>query len=1146
GTAAGTRLLADLRPGTVASGPVGFVAFAGGVYFVAAADDPRFGTLVSLWRTDGTAAGTARVLAADGTAFNVRGLGNEQVLLPFQGKLAFFACPWATTAGFETKLWVTDGTTAGTRSVGAAISTTTADPEKPVVSGGGLYFVYGQSGGYASLWRHDGTNWAVVDSQALPGGMADLDGRLVYTRRADYASSPTWWAVDPTGGRTPLFFGPSGIGQVVRLGSKAYAFGTYDDAGVITPTLWETDGTQAGTRVAYRFGAAVTSAGGSVRAAAGRIWFFAASLQNGVEPWASDGTSAGTVPLGDLNPGPAYSYQREARNGVWMDPDFTAGPDGRVYFQALTPVGVELYGSDGTPAGTALVADFVPGGGDSFPGPFMTAGGALYAAVDAAGSGREWRRITEWSPTTGRLAGYVFDDLDEDGTLRDGDRPLVPGRLVYIDANGNGTPDPGEPTATTTAEGYWFDGLSPGTYTVRAVVPPGLRQTGPAGARTVTLVAGRSVAGLDFGLAPAREPTASPGGPYQVLEGGLIQLAGIATAPVGTTVVSFEWDLDYDGVTFSADATGSSTAFSAAGIDGPTGRTVALRVTDSAGRAVTATTTVMVDNVAPTATLGGAPPAALGQPSAVAFSAAADPSPADLANLRYSFDFNDDGDFADPGDVADSAAPSAAFTFPAAGTYTVRGRVADDDGGYTDYTTTVVVNPPPPPPPAPSPVNSTRDLRAAADAYAADGTKASANFGTAAELQVRKSTTAGNSRESFLRFDLTAGPAYSTLESAALRVFAKASAAGSVAMDLYAVAGTSWSETGLTWNARPAVGAKLASRTVSSTTAAWVEFDVSAYVRAQRAAGATKVAFALRSPTATTPYVTFASDEAAANRPALRLGERVSPAVVFSAAVVTVPEAKTATATVRLTVAPLGPVTVTVARTGGDGDLSAAPAALTFTPANWATPQPVAFAAAADADAANGSATFAASADGYTGKSLTATEADDDVPKVLRASADGYVRDGTYAGTNYGQAAALQVRKSTTAGNTRWAVLKFDLAAVTTVSSAVLRLYGRLDATANPSVAVQAFAASAAAWTEGGVTWSNKPTPSGAALGQATVAGTTARWYAIDLTAWLAAQKAAGKTSAALVLTAPVATTSAVLFNSDEATASRPELVVTA
>ncbi len=91
------------------------------------------------------------------------------------------------------------------------------------------------------------------------------------------------------------------------------------------------------------------------------------------------------------------------------------------------------------------------------------------------------------------------------------------------------------------------------------------------------------------------------GGPYSVAEGGSVTLDGSASNDIDNSIVEYAWDFDYDGVTFNVDATGSSTNFSAAGIDGPDTRTVALRTRSDNGAFALATTTVTVTNVAPIA-----------------------------------------------------------------------------------------------------------------------------------------------------------------------------------------------------------------------------------------------------------------------------------------------------------------------------------------------------------------------------------------------------------------------------------------------------------------------------------------------------------------------------------------------------------------
>src|SRR5436853_90215 len=76
---------------------------------------------------------------------------------------------------------------------------------------------------------------------------------------------------------------------------------------------------------------------------------------HGMELWKTDGTPAGTQLVADLNPGPAGS-------GPWLWLD--AG--GRLLLDADDGVhGREPWISDGTPAGTAMLADVNPDAGSS-------------------------------------------------------------------------------------------------------------------------------------------------------------------------------------------------------------------------------------------------------------------------------------------------------------------------------------------------------------------------------------------------------------------------------------------------------------------------------------------------------------------------------------------------------------------------------------------------------------------------------------------------------------------------------------------------------------------------------------------------------------------------------------------------------------
>ncbi len=103
---------------------------------------------------------------------------------------------------------------------------------------------------------------------------------------------------------------------------------------------------------------------------------------------------------------------------------------------------------------------------------------------------------------------------------------------------------------------------------------------------------------------PNLPPVANAGGSYAVDEGGSVALSAAQSTDPDGAIVSYEWDLNYDGVNFDVDATGASPTFSAANIDGPATRTIALRVTDNAGAQSIVQTTVTVANVAPTVDAG--------------------------------------------------------------------------------------------------------------------------------------------------------------------------------------------------------------------------------------------------------------------------------------------------------------------------------------------------------------------------------------------------------------------------------------------------------------------------------------------------------------------------------------------------------------
>jgi len=169
------------------------------------------------------------------------------------------------------------------------------------------------------------------------------------------------------------------------------------------------------------------------------------------------------------------------------------------------------------------------------------------------------------------------------------------------------------------------------------------------------------------------------------------------------------------------------------------------------------------------------------------------------------------------------------------------------------------------------------------------------------------------------------------------------------------------------------------------------------------------------------------------------------------------------------------------------------------------------------------------------------------VRSVRAPTADTHVQDGgSNAKKNFGTATSLEVQTGGS-GKNRWTYLKFDLAGVTSITRAQLRLQGRLSATTATPVVTQAFGSTDVSWTETGLTWNTKPATAATALSAVSIANNTtaAQWYEWDVTAWLQQEKAAGHTTVTLVLKNQAASTPYAQFNSRQATTSRPELLVT-
>jgi hypothetical protein len=186
------------------------------------------------------------------------------------------------------------------------------------------------------------------------------------------------------------------------------------------------------------------------------------------------------------------------------------------------------------------------------------------------------------------------------------------------------------------------------------------------------------------------------GGPYTIAEGQSLTLTGSATDPENDPL-TYSWKLNgHANAASGSNPTLTWAQLQALGIDdGPDSFSIQLSVSDPTNPAVTAGTTLTLNNTPPTATFNVPASAEQGMAFTVSLTGATDPAAADTAaGFHYSFATSPGGlatDYASAGTAA-----SASLSFATAGPHSVYGRVFDKDNGQTDFSQGLtIINQPP-------------------------------------------------------------------------------------------------------------------------------------------------------------------------------------------------------------------------------------------------------------------------------------------------------------------------------------------------------------------------------------------------------------------------------------------------------------------
>jgi ELWxxDGT repeat protein len=406
GTTAGTILLKDINP-SGSSYPGDFVAYNGDLYFEA--NDGVNGS--ELWKTDGTTVGT--VLVKD---INPGPDGSGQpgaFAHPFvHNGLLYFT---ANTSATGTEPWRTDGTTAGTVLVkDIRPGPQNSNPHSFTSLGSSLIFAASADADDFEPWITDGTtanthvirdinpgNFSSIDTASLNNGSDRqfmLYNNKLFFEAQQPGTGPELWSTDGTLGGTNL------VRDICLSGGGVYYFSS-DDVAVangkllfeanncmgVGRQLWATDGTAGGTQLIKEF--PVTGTGNNnIRFLVPRTDLFREPIRGlfkgnrffmvvttdtaGRELWISDGTAAGTMMVKNINSGPADAFDGNNYDNYLLTADY-------LFFPADNGInGMELWRSDGTSAGTTMVADVEPGPEGSFPVPDAIADSVVYVNVN--------------------------------------------------------------------------------------------------------------------------------------------------------------------------------------------------------------------------------------------------------------------------------------------------------------------------------------------------------------------------------------------------------------------------------------------------------------------------------------------------------------------------------------------------------------------------------------------------------------------------------------------------------------------------------------------------------------------------------------------------------------------------------------------
>lgn len=426
GTAQGTNMLKFINRNTASSNPYDLTPLNGGLDFFAQgpANPKSEHVTTNLYRVSGPASHLQIIPRPSGQITDFASMGTVGVYLCGFQKHAFDICRIGSSrsdTGFVTRVvlpantqrpyqfefrvvgagdhvfilstrrvWVTDGTPAGTKLIEILPNGSTDNWGPVATQGNTLYFTVERNKVPQQIWETNGAA-AGTTQLAIPrltqdrGYVEDMKAtpRSLFISVYQPDTGDVFWLGNGTSGGMHQVVALRQATSMTEVGNRIFFVG---DEGVHGAELWTSNGTIKGTNIVRDIRVGVGGSNiqnltsynnGTVN---GAVLFSANDGHHGQELWTSDGTTAGTEMIADLQPGTRSSSPY----------DFTPFDDAMFFIAYKQGDGWSLFDTNGTTTGTHMVRPLLGLQSYQISHPTVAGGNLYFTAYDSAHGTELW------------------------------------------------------------------------------------------------------------------------------------------------------------------------------------------------------------------------------------------------------------------------------------------------------------------------------------------------------------------------------------------------------------------------------------------------------------------------------------------------------------------------------------------------------------------------------------------------------------------------------------------------------------------------------------------------------------------------------------------------------------------------------------